>query len=125
MAATSSAASVDITVSDNVTWRDAFQFGVLGDTSWSFTGQSFILEVKVSVDDAAALFTLSTALGSVVVDDPVARVLHLNVPELTVRASLPVGVYVYDLVMFDGSAPPVRNLLMTGNVYVIRGVSES
>jgi hypothetical protein len=123
MSASSSAATVDITVSDNVTWCDAFMFGIAGDTSWNFTGKSFIMEVKADVNDTVALFTLSTALGSIVTDDAVLRVLHFLVTETALRAALPVGTYVYDLVMFDGSSPPVRTLLMTGNVYVVRGVT--
>src|ERR1035437_655134 len=123
MSASSSAAIVDITVSDNVTWRDAFQFGIPGDTSWNLTGKHFIVEVKADVNDTVALFTLSDALGSIVVDDVVQRVLHFLVTETALRAALPVGCYVYDLVMFDGSSPPVRDLLMNGNVFVVRGVT--
>ena|ERR1035437_9335852 len=123
MSASNSAATVDIDVSDNVTWRDAFQFGILGDTSWSFTGKSFIMEVKADVNDTAALFTLSTALGSIVTDDVTLRVLHFLVTETALRAALPVGCYVYDFVMFDGSSPPVRDLLMSGNLRVERGVT--
>lgn len=123
MSATSSAATTDITVDDNVTWRDAFRFGIEDDTTWSFTGASFIMEVKADVNDTLPLYTLTSAGGEIVVDDAVQRVLHFNVPEATVRANLPVGVYVYDLVMFDGSVPPVRDLLMTGTVYVVRGVT--
>ncbi|SRR6266404_1748493 len=123
MAAVVSAATVNITVNDNVTWRDAFQFGIVGDTSWSFTGKSFIMEVKADVNDAAPLYTLTSAGGQIVVDDVVQRVLHLNVPEATVRANLPPGLYVYDFVMFDGASPPIRDLLMTGAVDVEHGVT--
>lgn len=117
------AACVDIYVPNNVTWQDAFQFGVTGDTTWSFVGQSFIVEVKASGNDATPLFTLSTALGSIVTDSAVLRVLHFNVPKTAILASLPVGEYVYDLVMFDASVPPVRVPLMSGHVFVTQGIT--
>lgn len=116
---------VDLSVANNGTWQDAFQFGTAGDTSWSFTGEAFIMEVKASRNDVAdPLFTLSTALGSIVVDDAVLRVLHFNVPDATLQAALPVGEYVYDLVMFDTSVPPVRTPLMQGRVFIKQGVTE-
>lgn len=118
-------AIVDITIANTVTWNDAFQFGVIGDTTWSFTGQNFKLEVKASRDDATALFTASSTGGSIIVDDVVQRVLHMNVPEATLQANLPVAEYVYDLVMYDASVPPIRVQLMQGEVEVTQGVTES
>src|SRR5438445_709495 len=106
------AACVNILANDNVTLQDAFRFGVLGDTTWSLAGQSFKMEIKASRDDAAPLLTLTSAGGSIIVDDVVQRVIHLNVPEATLQAAVPVGEYVYDLVMFDASVPPIRTLLM-------------
>lgn len=118
------AAIVDIAASNNVTLQDAFQFGDVGDTSWSFTGQSFKMEVKASRDDTAALLTLSSAASSIIVDDAVQRVLHLNVGETALQAALPNGEYVYDLVMFDASTPPIRVLLMQGRFCLGQGVTE-
>lgn len=118
-------AIVNITIANTVTWNDAFQFGVVGDTTWSFTGQNFRLEVKASRDDAVALFTASTALGSIVVDDVVQRVLHMNVPESAILTALPVAEYVYDLVMYDASVPPIRVQLMQGELQVKQGITES
>lgn len=118
-------AIVNMTIANTVTWEDAFQFGTLGDLTWSFVGQSFHLEVKASRDDSTALFSATSAGGSIIVDDVVQRVLHMNVPETAVQAALPVGEYVYDLVMFDGSSPPIRVQLMQGEVQVTQGVSES
>lgn len=117
------AACVDIFANDNVTLSDAFQFGTVGDTSWSFTGQSFKMEVKASRDDAAPLLTLVSPT-SIIVDDVVQRVLHLNVGETALQAALPVGEYVYDLVMFDGASPPIRVLLMQGRFCLRHGVTE-
>lgn len=118
------AAYVNILASNNVTLQDAFQFGTVGDTSWSFVGQNFKMEVKASRDDVAPLLTLTSAGGTIVVDDVVQRVLHLQLSEAALQAALPVGEYVYDLVMFDGAVPPVRTLLMQGRFCLNKGVTE-
>lgn len=112
-------------VANNATWEDAFQFGVLGDTTWSFTGQSFHMDVKANRNDTAALFTLTTANGRIVTDDAIARVLHLLVDMTTLQAALKVGEYHYDLVMVDGSSPAVRVPLMNGEVKIEQGVTQS
>ena len=122
MAVTSSI--VDMTISDNATWQDAFQIGTVGDTTWSFTGMSFKCEVKASRDDTTPLITVLSSAGQIVVDDPVARVLHFNVPYTTFQPLLPPATYVYDFMMIDGSVPPIRTLLMQGQVIVVRGVVE-
>lgn len=117
------AAVVDLTVPNNVTWQDAFQFGDEDDLTWSLTGQNFIVEVKASYNDSTPIYTLTSAGGTIVVDDVIQRVIHFNVPEATIRLNLPVAEYVYDLVMFDGSVPPVRVMLMSGAVEVTQGVT--
>lgn len=118
------AACVSIFATNNVTLQDAFQFGTVSDTSWSFTGQTFKLEFKASRDDVSPLLTLTSGGGTIVIDDVVLRVLHLNVDEATLKAALPVGEYVYDLVMIDGSLVPVRVLLMYGRFCLTQGVTE-
>lgn len=118
------AACVDIYASNNVTLQDAFQFGVVGDTTWSFTGQNFKLEVKASREDTAPLMTLTSAGGSIIVDDVVERILHLNQDEAALQAALPCGEYVYDLVMFDNAGTPIRVLLMHGRLFLSQGVTE-
>lgn len=125
MRTSSTAAIVAITIANTVTFQEAFQFGLATDVSWSFVGQGFKSEVKASRDDTAALVTWGTATGTIVVDDVNQRVLHYNVSEAALQAALPVGEYVYDLVMFDGSVPPVRVLLMQGKLCVTQGVTES
>lgn len=119
------AACVNISASDNATIQDAFQFGDATDTSWSFTGQSFIMDVKASRDDITPLLSLTSAAGQIVVDSAVARVLHLNVSKAALQAALPVGEYVYDLIMVDGSVPPIRVPLMYGALCITRGVTET
>jgi hypothetical protein len=118
------AARVDIVTPDNTTWTDAFQFGIQGDTSWSFTGQSFRLDIKGNkYTQSVALLSLLSAAGQLVVQDPVQRILQMNVPEATLTGSLVPGEYQYDLIMFDASVPPIRIALMYGNFKLVHGVS--
>lgn len=116
-------ARVDLLIFDNVTFEDAFQFGTTGDTSWSFTGQNFRMDIKGSPDDAAALLSITSGAGEIVVDDAVQRILHFNVPEATLTAALTPGDYVYDLIMYDNSTPAVRVGLMRGCLTVCHGIS--
>jgi hypothetical protein len=118
-------AHVCMEVVNNGTWEDAFQFGDADDTTWNLVGQSFILEVKANRDDAAALLTLSTANGRIVVDSTTLRVIHFLVDKATLQAALKPATYVYDLVMFDGSVPSVRVPLMHGEVKVCQGVTQT
>lgn len=119
-------AKVMIEIVNNATWEDAFMFGTEGDTTWSFTGQSFIMELKADRDDTVPLFTLSTANGRIVVDDVVQRILHFNVPFDDIQAALPPRTeYQYDLIMFDASVPSIRVALMHGEVKVKQGVTEN
>lgn len=118
------AAIVDIVVSDNATVQDGFRFGTPGDTSWSLTGMSFKMEVKGSRDDIAPLVTWTSGAGQIVVDDVVARVVHLNVPDTVLQSVLPPAQYVYDFIMLDGSTPPIRTQLMQGCFEVRHGVTE-
>lgn len=119
------AACVDIIVNNNGTLQDAFQFGDTTDTSWSFTGMTFEMEVKASRDDTVALLELTSVAGEIVVDDAVTRTLHLNVDPAALQAALPVGEYVYDLVMIDAAATPdVIVPLMQGRFCLKQGVTE-
>lgn len=119
------AAWVDITISDNWTMQDAFQFGTPGDLSWSLTSQNFECQVKASRDDTSPLVTFTSGAGQIVVDDPIQRVVHFNVPMTTIQASLPPAEYVYDFIMYDNASPPFRTGLMQGKLIVKRGVSET
>jgi hypothetical protein len=117
------AARVDMEISNNATWNDAFQFGVAGDTSWNFSGQNFRLDIKGNKDQSSALLTISTDLTTIVVDDITQRILHFNVQDTAIRAALVPGDYVYDLVMYDFSTPPVRVQLMSGKLKVTQGIT--
>ena len=116
-------ARVDIAIENNATWMDAFQFGTIGDTSWNFSGQNFRLDVKGNVDQPSALLSLTSGDGTIVVDDVVQRILHLNVPEASITAVLQPGEYIYELVMYDNSVPAVRVPLMGGEVKVFQGIA--
>jgi hypothetical protein len=118
------AAWVNMFISDNATWQDAFQFGTVGDTSWSFTGQNFKCDIKASRNDLTPLLELLSTSGAIVVQDPVNRILNFNVPDATIQSDLPCGEYVYDLIMYDASSPPIRVQLMQGKLFVKRGVTE-
>lgn len=117
-------AIVNITTQDNATLADALQFGTVGDLSWSLAGQSFIMDIKASRDDTAALLELTSAAGQINTLDPVQRIIQFNVPD-TVLAVLPPATYVYDFIMFDGSVPPIRIPLMQGYFTIKRGVTEN
>lgn len=94
-------------------------------SSWSFTNKTFRLDVKASKDDVAALLSLTSANGRIVVDDAVRRILHFNVSSDDIIANLPVGRYIYDLIMLDDSAVPIRTTLMAGSISVVQGVTGS
>lgn len=116
-------ARVDMEIFNNATWEDAFQFGVVGDMTWNFSSQSFKLDIKGTKDDAVPLLSLSTGAGTIVVDDVTQRVLHFNVPDTGITPYLVPGEYVYDLMMYDASTPPIRVILMSGKLYVRQGVT--
>ncbi len=117
-------ARVNMTIANNGTWMDAFQIGTPGDLTWSFTGQNFRVDVKADRLSSIPLLTLSTPLGTIVVDDPIQRVLHFNVSEqILAAANLVPGEYWYDLVMYDASSPSVRVPLMGGKLKVKLGIT--
>jgi hypothetical protein len=118
-------ARVDLITGNNTSFVDAFQFGTLGDTSWSFSGQSFRMDIKGNkVTQSSPLVSFTSGAGQIVVDDPVQRILHFNVAETVLSAAgIVPGEYWYDLIMFDGSSPAVRIALMEGKFKVYLGVT--
>jgi len=117
-------AIVNLTALDNGTWQDAFQFGTPTDFTWDLIGQNFIMEIKANRDDTDVLLTLSTDDLTIVVVDAAQRVIALQVPPSVLAAALIPGDYVYDLVMYDNSVPPVRVPLMQGIVCIKHGVTQ-
>jgi hypothetical protein len=117
------AARVNIEIANNATMQDAFMFGTAGDTSWSFSGQTFKMEIKANKYDVTPILTWTSGTGEIVVDDVVQRILHFNVPDTVILASLPVAEYQYDLIMLDASTPAIRVPLMSGEIKVRQGVT--
>jgi len=118
------AAIVYFAINNNVTWDDQFQFGHSSDTSWNLNNKSFIMDIKAMDIDATPLLSLSSTLGHFVVDDPIARVMHMNVDDHTIRAALPAGAtYQYDLIMIDPAFNNSRDALMSGTIQVRQGVT--
>lgn len=126
-------AVIKFVIPNNVWWVDALQFGEQGDTSWSFTGKTFLCDIKVNNTDASPLIALTSAGGSptIVVDDAVNRILHFNVTDTAIRAALPVTncnatppvlPYYLDLIMVDNSTNE-RDMLFTGTIEVRQGVT--
>jgi hypothetical protein len=113
----------DMAIDNNGTWQNAYQFGKPDDFTWTLNGMSFAMDVQRTYYDTTPLLSLRSSAGKIVVDDPAQRVIHLNVPPDEVQAALRPGVYVYDLVMYDGSSPPIRTPLMHGTVMVSQGVT--
>lgn len=135
------AATVDFKIANNAYWDDSLQFGIVGDTSWNFTGVGFLMDVKAAVTDTAPLLSLSSGAGTLVVDDVTQRILHLFVPDHSIRATLQakefagvyvppagtttpeeIGEYFYDLVMVT-NATGQRDVLCSGKVIVVTGVT--
>ena len=145
------AAKVDIVTSDNVSWEDAFQFDPPGMTGWpsppywpwgvsgpmwSLTGQFFRMDIKGNKGQTGALMSLDSGpTGSTLftINDPDARILLVDVPEAVLLghtgvtgatgAGLIPGEYAYDFIMYDGSDPPIRIMLMQGRFIFQHGVT--
>lgn len=119
----STTAKLDWTFSNNGTWTDAVQFGAPEGYEWNFEGYTFEMDIQRNPYDAMPLLQLSTANGRIVVDDPYQRVLHFNVAPDDIQANLRPGIYVYDLVIVDGSNPSIRTPLLYGTLEVTQGVT--
>jgi len=111
---------VNIYISDNATFQDAFQFTIpngyqIGTNTWE-------MGVKASRDDVANLALFTSAAGQITIADPVNNIINMNVPDTTIQSELPCGTYDYDLIMTQGS---VRTQMMQGKLIVKHGVSET
>jgi len=119
-------AQVNLAISNNATWQDAFQFGEPDDLTWDLNGQMFELDVQRNPYDAVPLLSLSSSENEIVIADTIQRVIYMNVDASAIQAALSPGTYVYDLVMIAGTnpAPPaVRVPLMHGTLQVSQGVT--
>jgi len=120
-APSSTTAIQNLKVLNNGTWSDAFQFGQPDDITWTLDGMTFELDVQRNRFDPNPLLSLTSANGRIIVDDPVQRVIHFNVPAADLQENLDPGLYVYDLVMTSSFG--VRTPLMSGTLEITQGVS--
>ena len=81
-------ALVNLSIDNNGTWMDAFQFGTPGDTTWTLTGQKFEMDIQLNYYDATPKLSLTSTAGKIVIDDVNQRVIHLNVDPATLQAAL-------------------------------------
>ncbi len=114
---------VEIVIQSNVFWDDAFQFGLADDQTWNFVGMSFLLDLKVHRSDTNPVLSLNSSGGTILVQDPINRILSMYVSDLVLRAALaPDTTYEYDLIMVN-NATGQRDALMYGTVKFVYGVT--
>jgi hypothetical protein len=136
-----SSAPADFVVANNATFNDAMQFdpppwGLTGATgctgpNWNMIGMNFRMDVKRTIDPFSAPplvsfnSTGSTGVtgGQIVCADVNQRIIYFNVPETVIQATLIPGEYRFDLIMYDGSSPPIRTPLCHGKFVVKDGVT--
>ena len=119
------AATVTFSIKNNVWFLNAFRFGVVGDTSWSFTNKDFLCDLKSDPSQTNPDLSISStgpSPATILVLDPIARVLQFNVEDLVLRNKLSVGPYQYDLIMVDDTTGE-RDMLMSGVITVMQGVT--
>lgn len=132
------AAQVDIVTSNNTTWADSFQFDPPGMTgfppppyspfgvspTWSFFNQNFRMDVKTNINATGPIASWTSSNNQIVVDDVNNRILHMNIPEsqYSLDGMVP-GTYIYDFIMYDGSSPPIRIMLMKGKFTLQAGIT--
>jgi hypothetical protein len=119
------AAWVDIYISDNATFQDAFQFVPPTGGTLTLLGMTFEMSVKASRDDVSPLVTFTSAAGQIVTSDIVNCIIHMNVVDTVIQTDLPAAEYDYDLIMLDTSVPPIRTQMMQGKIFVKHGVTET
>lgn len=112
-------------------WNFSGATGTIGCTgpfsNWNFDGANFRLDIKTSIRATGAAITFTgtqgNANGQIVVQDPINRILQMNVPESVWTNVLVPGEYVYELMMYDNSSPPVRTPLMHGKFTLVHGIA--
>jgi hypothetical protein len=120
------AAWVNIFITDNATFQDAFQYNPPAGATLNFAGNTFEMGVKASRDDVAALVTFLSSSGQIVIQSATnPAVLSMNVPDSVIQTDLPAAEYDYDLIMSDTSSPPIRTVLQQGKLFVKHGVTQT
>jgi hypothetical protein len=116
---------VNISVPNNVWFKNAFRFGVASDTSWSFTGKMFLCDLKADPTQTnadLALSSLASPEPTLVVLDAIQRILAFSVKDTLIRNRLQVQPYFYDLIMVDTTTFE-RDALMQGMITFTQGVT--
>jgi hypothetical protein len=119
------AAIVTFSIKNNAWFLNAFRFGVLGDTSWSFTGKEFLCDLKSDPGQTKPDLSLasdSPSPATILVLDPINRVLQFNVTDILIQQKLQLGPYNYDLIMVNTSTGE-RDTLMSGVITVVQGIT--
>lgn len=120
-----SSTHVDIVTANNATFQESYQFDppVAGMTGPAWTlAPNWRMDIK-AYHEGPMLVSFTTGAGQIVVDDPVQRLIHTDVPESVLTAVLVPGTYIYDMIMYDNSVPPVRTSLMHGEFKLTDGVT--
>ena len=116
--------NVNFPIRNNAWWLTAFQFGIAGDTSWSFTHKHFLCDLKGDPTQSTPDFATSSIESppTILVLDEVQRILQFYVTDLQIRAVLQVQPYNYDLIMVDDITGE-RDSLMFGIITVTQGIT--
>jgi len=113
---------VDFSVVDNGDWEDALQLGDPEDQTWNLNGAAFYLDIKGDDDDASSLLSLSTGAGTIVVNDPIGRVISMNLPHAqwgqVVERGKP---YRYDMLMVQAG---VQTPVFHGELKMHHGITK-
>ena len=105
---------VDLTLQNNLWWSDNFQFGEPTDFTWNLSNANLYLNVTTEpIGQNPVLLQCSTALGNILIVDPVNRVVAMNVSDIAMRAALgtPPAEFVYDMVMQDKTTGVIEGLM--------------
>lgn len=106
----------NINIRDNTDWSVPLQFTDRFEVPYNLTGSTFRMDIKASVDDVAAVASLTTANGGIVSTDLANGVITIEIADFAIAP----GDYVYDLVRISGTA---RETLSYGALTVEKGVT--
>ncbi len=109
-------AEADITIRDNTDWAIPLVFTDENGVAYDLTGSSFRLDIKGSVDDPAAVASLTTAGGGIASTSLADGQITIAIGDFAIAP----GTYVYDLVRISGAA---RETLLFGTFTVEKGVT--
>lgn len=124
-------ATVNFAVKTSAWLTDQFRFGVVGDTSWSFTNKYFLCDFKQDPSQSTPDLSLSSQpvagvnidiTNGIIVVDVVQRILKFNVTDKQLQDYMQLGPESYDLIMVDQTTGE-RDPLMTGVLTVDQGVT--